>query len=464
MTQVWKKLLSREGVDLTTICALDEVFYSHVWEFAGSRGELFFTHLSGKHLTHYIGVDSHKLGRFIYGKYFDSQTQFEEYYANGEKLLAGTKKSAGKWSKVLEKDNSKESLLPALAQFREDFKAVCGIYSITSWLGLESWQNDFDSMLSQLIKENNLEAQREKIVASACVSWKKTLMREFQQRLEAGEGVQRILSDAQVLRSWSVVWHRAIDEAWVKSLKQAKHEQGAYSISELVKLLKPDEEQRHFLENAPYAVFFKDYRDDVRRSHAYYWTFLFEKLADFFQVDCFKLGFLSLDEIEGFLKLAEKSKARELAEKRSATSLIVSALGETLSMQVFDEGIPAKYAKIMDGVDAQEKQSQIKGLIAQKGVVTGAVKIIRSFHDVKNVREGDVLVANTTHPDYLSAMQKACAFVTNEGGVISHAAIIARELRKPCLVGTKVATKILSDGDLVEVDADKGIVRIISKK
>ena len=60
-------------------------------------------------------------------------------------------------------------------------------------------------------------------------------------------------------------------------------------------------------------------------------------------------------------------------------------------------------------------------------------------------------------------MQKAAAFVTNEGGIISHAAIVAREMKKPCIVGTKVATKVFRDGDYVEVDAETGIIKKITK-
>ena len=58
-------------------------------------------------------------------------------------------------------------------------------------------------------------------------------------------------------------------------------------------------------------------------------------------------------------------------------------------------------------------------------------------------------------------MHRAAAFVTDEGGITSHAAIVAREMKKPCVVGTKNATRILGDGDMVEVDADSGIVKII---
>ncbi len=59
-------------------------------------------------------------------------------------------------------------------------------------------------------------------------------------------------------------------------------------------------------------------------------------------------------------------------------------------------------------------------------------------------------------------MIKCAGIVTDEGGLISHAAIVARELQKPCIIGTKIATQILMDGDMVEVDANNGIVRKLS--
>ncbi len=68
-----------------------------------------------------------------------------------------------------------------------------------------------------------------------------------------------------------------------------------------------------------------------------------------------------------------------------------------------------------------------------------------------------------TTPDYVTAMNKAIGFITDEGGVTCHAAIIAREMKKPCIIGTKNATQILKDGDLVEVDTDNGIVKVIKK-
>ncbi len=60
-------------------------------------------------------------------------------------------------------------------------------------------------------------------------------------------------------------------------------------------------------------------------------------------------------------------------------------------------------------------------------------------------------------------MKRAAAFVTDEGGITCHAAIVAREMKKPCVIGTKIATQIFKDGDMVEVDAQRGVVRIIKR-
>lgn len=104
---------------------------------------------------------------------------------------------------------------------------------------------------------------------------------------------------------------------------------------------------------------------------------------------------------------------------------------------------------------------ELKGSIAYSGKVTGVVRIMRNSKDIIKINEGDILVATETTPDYIQGMKRAGAIVTNQGGITSHAAIVARELKKPCIIGTKNATQVLKDGDMVEVDADKGIIRII---
>jgi len=110
---------------------------------------------------------------------------------------------------------------------------------------------------------------------------------------------------------------------------------------------------------------------------------------------------------------------------------------------------------------------KIKGLVVSRGkksIIKGRVKIIKDpFKESKKIRKGDILVAGMTSPEYIIAMRKASAIITDHGGMTTHAAIVSRELNIPCIVKTKIATKVLKDGDRVEVDANKGIVRIVKK-
>jgi phosphohistidine swiveling domain-containing protein len=103
----------------------------------------------------------------------------------------------------------------------------------------------------------------------------------------------------------------------------------------------------------------------------------------------------------------------------------------------------------------------IYGMTVYLGKVTGRAKIVRTFEDSKKVQEGDILVIPMTRPEHTPIMKKAAAIVTDDGGITSHAAIVSRELKKPCIVGTKIATHVLKDGDLVEVNANHAQVNIL---
>lgn len=104
--------------------------------------------------------------------------------------------------------------------------------------------------------------------------------------------------------------------------------------------------------------------------------------------------------------------------------------------------------------------SQIKGQAASPGRVQGKIRIVRDYDlDKDKFEQGEILVAVSTNPSMLPLMKRARAIITDEGGLTCHAAIISREFKIPCIIGTKIATKVFKDGDMVEVDADKGVVR-----
>lgn len=106
---------------------------------------------------------------------------------------------------------------------------------------------------------------------------------------------------------------------------------------------------------------------------------------------------------------------------------------------------------------------EIKGSVACLGFVEGKVRVLSLANESNKMQEGEILVTSMTTPDFISAMKKAKGIITDEGGISCHAAIVSRELKKPCIIGTKIATKVLKDGDLVQIDANKGIVKILKK-
>lgn len=105
----------------------------------------------------------------------------------------------------------------------------------------------------------------------------------------------------------------------------------------------------------------------------------------------------------------------------------------------------------------------LRGLTACAGKSVGKVRVLDTVDKINNFKDGEVLVAVMTRPDYLAAIKKATAIVTDEGGITSHAAVISRELNIPCVVGTKSATSILKNGDWVEVDAASGLIKKLPK-
>ncbi|MBI5906508.1 hypothetical protein HY857_00445 [Candidatus Saccharibacteria bacterium] len=111
-------------------------------------------------------------------------------------------------------------------------------------------------------------------------------------------------------------------------------------------------------------------------------------------------------------------------------------------------------------IEAPSKKVGVKGLVGSPGKAEGPVCIVDPGNINKDFPDGAVLVCKVTTPNYVPLMQKAVAIVTDQGGILSHAAIVARELKKPCIVGTKNATKVLKNGQVVSVDANSGIVNM----
>ncbi|MEM4996182.1 MULTISPECIES: PEP/pyruvate-binding domain-containing protein [Priestia] len=173
--------------------------------------------------------------------------------------------------------------------------------------------------------------------------------------------------------------------------------------------------------------------------------------------------FLYLDELESLLenpadmtKLIEKRK-KEHAEHEQ-TSNLPRYFGVPEAAQLKEA---EKYMGAIEEDDANSEHC-IKGLASSSGIYTGKVTVISNTKDFSKLEKGDVLVCKTTTPLWTTLFQTAGAVITDAGGILSHSAIIAREYEIPAVVGTKISTDKLKDGDMVMVDGTNGIVTLLN--
>lgn len=166
---------------------------------------------------------------------------------------------------------------------------------------------------------------------------------------------------------------------------------------------------------------------------------------------------LAVQEIVQFLSQGTAPDIQQLQKRTRHQALYF--MHDHIIEILTDQRTMEKVVGLLEG--QQIITGEISGTIAYIGKAQGKVKIITSSQDLNKIKEGDVLVARYTFPSFTPAMARAAAIVTDEGGLTSHAAIVSRELKKPCIVGTKIATQVLKDGDMVEVDAEQGKVNIL---
>lgn len=182
-----------------------------------------------------------------------------------------------------------------------------------------------------------------------------------------------------------------------------------------------------------------------------YMELILNEISKRFDIPLNDLHYIRASELEKLPKIWP-----ELKKRRRCSVFILLPSGEKPILT----GLRAKkYFEKLEKSKNTSKVSEIKGYSASPGKVIGRIKVCRGEQELTKMEIGDILVACMTQPEFLPAMKKAKAVITDEGGLTCHAAIVARELGIPCVIGTKIATKVLKDGDHVEVDAHKGIIK-----
>lgn len=230
---------------------------------------------------------------------------------------------------------------------------------------------------------------------------------------------------------------------------------------EVVKELRVDLHHKRLFKALGQIIYLKEYRDGIYNHSHYHLNLLLREVAARFSLKHDELFYMKLSEFENLLRAGKKVEEQEIEHRKS---LFVWLWDREEEYFAGNEARKVVNKEVNTLGIASHQAQEISGNVASNGIVRGRVKVVHSESELEKVHSGDVLVAYMTKPSYLPVMRKAVAFITNEGGITCHAAIVAREMRKPCIIGTKIATHVLKDGDLVEVDANNGVVRLLERK
>ena len=219
----------------------------------------------------------------------------------------------------------------------------------------------------------------------------------------------------------------------------------------------PESELGRFIAIAKEYAFLRTWRTDVIYHSGYRARGLFYEIARRAGINQEDVVYFSINELSAMAKTEKKAVPTLEVELRKQSCCKVTLQGKYLILPGKEWEMKIKNALHL----SEEKGSQVQGKIAYPGKVQGPAKLVLSAEDLAKVQRGDILITVMTFPHFIAAMEKAAAFVTDEGGILCHAAIVSREMRKPCVIATKHATTVFKDGDVVEVNAEKGIVKKI---
>ena len=204
-----------------------------------------------------------------------------------------------------------------------------------------------------------------------------------------------------------------------------------------------------------------DRRKEMNLKTGHYITVLIKEISRRMNIDYRDGYYLLNDEIENFLLKNKKINLKKIKERKKIMALFAFGNGNFKIVKKRDALICwNEIFKKMKDIKS-ERSLEIKGFVASTGgqkKVTGGVTIVLNVRKDK-FKKGNFLVTSMTRPEFVPLMKQAKAIITNEGGITSHAAIVSRELNIPCIIGTKVATKVLKDGDKVVIDVKKGIIK-----
>jgi phosphohistidine swiveling domain-containing protein len=486
-TITWKQFANKQGCVLSRDVVTSRVAGHYLDQIFG-ESEPFMKFYKYVDFTHYMGgeddkafertCDRSKKCILAYGKddYFKFTKILSDVWVNFSEMV---------YNKVKDKKLSREELHALFLKFIEEYSqkislVVFNYYYIESLTReikekLSNYNHDVENdflVLCTSYEENKIQLMKEHILELAVkilaneqknlfdCSWEEFLEKVPENVMQKVKEITKkyswtkimylvggVLEEKDVFESLKLNLEKNPSEQLVNLRKEKENVDIAYKKK--LEELKLDNYLIYLIELLREAsgIRTREVEDMMYGEHNCY--YLLKSIGEFMGLEYQDLTCLTIAEVIRELNGSELK--RKIRQRKGGFAYVK----ENQKVQLFDtpEGLDSVREKI------DEEIKEFSGMVAFQGKVRGKVKVINRSDELNNFEKGDILVTPMTTPDFVMAMEKALAIITNDGGITCHAAIISRELRVPCIVGTQIATKVLKDGDLVEVDAEKGIIR-----
>lgn len=368
-------------------------------------------------------------GNYFLGLLLDKDSKFENYIFDLAKKLIDL-------NKKLEERNHTDLKNGTVSDIKDFYEEFNEIYSVAIGIGYS-----LDYALDKYIKNEEIDIHK---IEKKYYSFAQKEKHELQQIFKDSENLEEELTEHALRYSWLQNDYSGEYRLTVKDFMARKEKILEEQIDYVdIKLQRPSS----ILE---WADFLTMIRDERKKSNL-----IVDGLLDrYLSAECEKYKIPREVAVMSTIMEFEQNKKRKLNDYKGVRT------AEVTHNSLIDISNEEWKTAVKDTL-VYDHSKTIKGVSAMPGKVIGNVKIVLSRNDFHKLNDGDILVTSMTRPEFTLILSKISAIITNEGGITCHAAIVARELKKPCIIGTKTATKILKDGDKVEVDADLGIIRII---
>lgn len=461
----WKKIYEREyGVGYSE--AAISILATNAYHFPKPSVAQIVIPGTGNSTAFYIdGKSWINLVEGLNKKYTNNLTNLAQYekqfYSDGEEYIATAKKI----NQLDLKSFSNKKLITIYKNYQE----VLLRYSNFAWSAFilnnyiaEKAATILDSYISKYKRGNEKQVLHDALFRPE----KRAAIMQLQYEVEKTNGKLSKKYFEKLYRQYK--WLSCLDlhnKPWTK--KEFQENISSFTKSEKKKVLSFNavakelhiaKKDLDYLHMAKRFVYIKDARDDYRRQGVFYALPLFAEIAKRLNITSSEISYLLEEEIIDFLSKENKKIKALISQRKKGFVMYLDKNKKTVCLDGDSVGKTLALFKLQN---EEIKHQELTGRVASIGHVKGKAIIIKGVKDLKYVETGNILVAVTTHPDYVPAMRRASAIITDEGGITSHAAIISREFGIPCIVGTKHATKVIKNNAMIDVDAINGKITIL---